>query len=116
VGAARSGPFNGMPELLTSFSEFERVCWQSRPAHVHGGRCVAQLPRAGVRAFFTRRFNAFVSRIYQPGDRTIRPPNVAARRLRLRSNLTGHAFSTISTPAATSSWWRAIRAAAGTSA
>jgi len=98
VGAARSGPFNGMPELVTSFAEFERVFGSLDQLTFKDEDASHNYLAHGVRAFFDNGGQrVYISRIYQPGDRTIRPhtsPPGAYDSL----DLTGHAFSTISTP------------------
>jgi hypothetical protein len=99
VGAARSGPFNGVPELVTSFAEFERVFGSLDQLTFTGEDASHNYLAHGVRAFFENGGQrVYVSRIYQAGERTIRPhtsPPGAYDSL----DLTGHAFSTISTPA-----------------
>jgi Bacteriophage tail sheath protein len=99
VGAARYGPFNGIPELVTSFAEFERVFGGLDQLTFEGEDATHNYLAHAVRAFFDnggRR--VYISRIYQPGERTIRPhtsPPGAYDDL----DLTGHATAVISTPA-----------------
>jgi hypothetical protein len=78
VGPARYGPINGIPELVTSLSDFERVFGTADPLEFDGsdeaGPSSNQLA-LGVRAFFDnggRR--VYVARIYGPSDREDAPP------------------------------------------
>ncbi len=78
VGPARYGPINGIPELVTSFAEFERVFGTADPLEFDGtdeiGPSNNQLA-LGVRAFFDnggRR--VYISRIYSASERTEAPP------------------------------------------
>ena len=76
VGPARYGPINGIPELVTSLAEFERVFGgadqltfegEDEPAHNHLA--------LGVRAFFDnggRR--VYITRIYDVPETTVPPP------------------------------------------
>ena len=76
VVPARCGPINGIPELVTSFAEYERVFGgadqlefegETEPSHNHLA--------LGVRAFFDnggRR--VYVSRIYDPPETSVPPP------------------------------------------
>lgn len=52
VGATRFGPVDGLPELLASFGDFERVYGGIDPLSIDGDD-VPNLLAAGVRAFFT---------------------------------------------------------------
>ncbi len=104
VGPARYGPINDVPELVTSFAEFERVFGtadpldfgESEPAHNHLA--------LGVRAFFDnggRR--VYIARLYRPGDRTTQlpatsPPDVITSQQ--FQALNGHAWKLIDPPGA----------------
>jgi len=76
VGPARYGPTNGMPELVTSFAGFERVFGGADPLEFEGESDFAINQLAlGVRAFFDNGGKrVYVSRIYDPGNRTTPPP------------------------------------------
>jgi phage tail sheath protein FI len=102
VGPARYGPIDGLPELVTSFAAFERVFSGADPLQFETDpdASVNQLA-LGVRAFFNnggRR--VYVSRIYDPGSRTV-PPPVPSPPTVLPANfasLIGHAWRHIDPP------------------
>src|SRR5262245_39138244 len=102
AGAARYGPFNGIPELVTSFAEFERVFgsleqlkYEDEDSESHNYLAHA------VRAFFDnggRR--VYISRIYHTGKETTRPAaspprNFTAQQL---TDYSGHAWAEIKSP------------------
>src|SRR5829696_4476126 len=102
VGPARYGPIDGMPELVTSFSAFERVFGGADPLEFEGESDPSFNQLAlGVRAFFDnggRR--VYISRIYDPGERTVpppvpSPPDVLPENF---STLLGHAWRHIDPP------------------
>jgi hypothetical protein len=71
VGAARSGPFNGTPELVTSFAEFERV-FGSLDQLTFTGEDASTTTSPGVAFFDNGGQRVCVSRIYNRRS-TIRP-------------------------------------------
>jgi len=76
VGPARYGPTNGIPELVTSFAEFERVFGGADQLEFESENDVSHNHLAlGVRAFFDnggRR--VYISRLYEPSGRSEPPP------------------------------------------
>src|SRR5439155_5558691 len=76
VGPARYGPVNGIPELVTSFAEYERLYGTADPLEFETeSESINQLA-LGVRAFFDnggRR--VYISRIYTE-SKTQEPPPI----------------------------------------
>jgi uncharacterized protein len=102
VGPAKYGPINDIPELVTSFAEYERVFGTADPLAFEGeSESINQLAM-GVRAFFDnggRR--VYIARLYRPGDssRTLpvtSPPDlITAEQF---TALSGCAFKVIDPP------------------
>jgi phage tail sheath protein FI len=104
VGPAKYGPINDIPELVTSFAEYERVFGTADPLEFENeSESINQLAM-GVRAFFDnggRR--VYIARLYRRGDRTTQlpvtsPPDlITAQQFQA---LNGCAFKVIDPPGA----------------
>jgi Bacteriophage tail sheath protein len=99
VGPAKFGPINDIPELVTSFAEYERVFGTADPLAFDGeSESINQLAM-GVRAFFDnggRR--VYIGRVYVRGDRTQPPPVTSPPDLissQQFADLGGHAWKLI---------------------
>jgi hypothetical protein len=102
VGPARFGPIEGIPELVTSTAEFERVFGTTDQLEFDGEPEPSHNQLAlGVRAFFDnggRR--VYISRIYAPGERTVPPPvpSPASELPSTFGSYLGHAWKLIDPP------------------
>ena len=69
VGPTRTGPVSGVPEIVTSFGEFERVYGGLDPlTFVNEPRATPNYLAHGVRAFFENGGQRlYVSRVYEAG-------------------------------------------------
>src|SRR5712692_7957540 len=76
VGPARYGPSSGIPELVTSFAEFERVFGGADQLEFEGESDVSHNHLAlGVRAFFDNGGQrVYISRLYEVSPRSEPPP------------------------------------------
>ena len=99
VGPAKYGPINDIPELVTSFAEYERVFGTADPMEFEGENETINQLAMGVRAFFDnggRR--VYIARIYDAPERGTDLPLTSPPGLISDEDftaLTGHAWKLI---------------------
>ncbi|MEM6253927.1 MAG: phage tail sheath subtilisin-like domain-containing protein [Cyanobacteria bacterium P01_D01_bin.156] len=98
VGATRYGPVDGEPELMTSFSQFERIYGGLDPLEYEGTAIPNYLAQS-VRNFFDNGGSRlYIARAYEPPALPLGPPGESPEDLLAREALLGRAISPIHAP------------------